>query len=308
MNWICPVCGDNQSRRFPVGTSFPLRNCARCAFVYLDQSVNKFKKNEEEYFGDGYSIRSNVFTELFLLNKARLRMRLIRKFRSTGNLLDIGCGTGELIHVATQLGYHSEGLEYSPAVAKYVREKYQAEVHSGDVVSAKLDRKYDVVVMNHVLEHTTDPVSALQNVAKMLNTDGVLQVAVPNIDCYESRFRGWTAYEPYHLWYFSPATLNSIMEKAGYKAIHIKTWEPYSAWLNTIIRSVLPQKHEELRSVKERSGGGMRRHLIIGLMGLLNVSRFVSGFMLTPLRKYQEKTQKGEELVGFYVYRGQQGA
>lgn len=44
----------------------------------------------------------------------------------------------------------------------------------------KTDRKYDVIILSHVLEHVSDPVEILKFSRKLLNKDGVILAAVPN--------------------------------------------------------------------------------------------------------------------------------
>jgi 2-polyprenyl-3-methyl-5-hydroxy-6-metoxy-1,4-benzoquinol methylase len=300
MEQVCPVCGGVGSEPFAVKLDLPLRQCKNCSFVYLGQTRDLsgyFNKVEAEFFSDGYLRRRDLFSEQFLINKARRRMRVIQRFKNFGRLLDIGCGTGELIYVANKLGYQAEGLEYSQSLVEYVRAKYHATVHCGDVGMVNLPNKYDIITMSHVLEHVIDPLATLQDVSKLLNPGGILYLAVPNIDCYEARFRGWGSYEDYHLWYFSPNTLKHFLEKVGAQVIYIHTWEPYSAWLNTMIRGLMPRQHAAARMAIHKDRKGQLRYLFLGAMGLINVLRFISGFLLTPLRKMQEVTLKGEELI-----------
>lgn len=307
MGWVCHVCGGIHSESFVMKSGLPLRRCTSCMLVYLDQPYDQtryFDKVEMEFFSDGYLRRRDLFSERFLICKAKRRMRVIQRFKSSSRLLDIGCGTGELIYVANQLGYQAEGLEYSQSLAEYVRTKYLATVHCGDVGSIALPHKYDIVIMSHVLEHTVDPLATLQGISKILNSGGILYVAVPNLDCLESRFQGWGSYEPYHLWYFNPATLRRLLEKVGYQILNIHTWEPYSAWLNTVVRSLMPRQHAVARTTVHRDLSGHLRCLFLAAMGMLNAARFVSGFLLTPLRKFQEATCKGEELITMAIWKG----
>ena len=300
MSWTCPVCDGASSEPFLIKLFLPLKRCTNCALVYLaqhDKLDSYFDKVEREFFSDGCLRRRDLFSNQFLINKAKRRMKVIQRFKSSGRLLDIGCGTGELIYVANQLGYQAEGLEYSQSLAEYVRAKYLTSVHCGDVRNLNLTHKYDIVIMSHVLEHTIDPLATLQDISKFINSDGILYVAVPNIDCWESRFAGWGSYEPYHLWYFNPANLSRLLEKTGYYVANIHTLEPYSAWLNTVVRTLMPQQHTAARMAVQHDSGGYLRYPFYVAMGMLNVLRFVTGLFLTPIRKFQEAINKGEELI-----------
>ena len=286
------------------GQSLDLWRCLQCSLVFLNiaqRPEHYFNQVETEFFSDGYLRRRDLFADYFFVHKARRRMEVIRRFRSSGTLLDIGCGSGELIYVAQQMGYEAAGVDYSESLVRYVREKYRAEVYLGDLETVPLLHRFDIAVMSHILEHTTDPEATLTRVRRLLNPRGLLYVAVPNVDCWESRFRGWASYEPYHLWYFNQDSLSRLLGKVGYQVVDIHTWEPYSAWLNTAVRSLVPRQHAAARTAVHHDYSGRLRYPFLIAMTVLNTARFVSGLILTPLRLIQEHANKGEELIAIAV-------
>lgn len=135
MGWVCHVCGGISSRPFGIKSGLSLRRCTNCSLVHLDRPddpARYFKEIETEFFSDGYLRRRHLLSERFLIHKAKRRMSVIQRFKSSGRLLDIGCGTGELISVAQELGYQAEGIEYSPSLAEYVHLKYDVTVYCGE--------------------------------------------------------------------------------------------------------------------------------------------------------------------------------
>lgn len=296
----CPVCGSTTFEPWERGQPLDLQRCTGCALVRLntgEQTEIYFNQVEDNFFGDGYLRRRGLFSEQFLLHKATHRIRVIQRFMSSGRLLEIGSGTGELLHVATQEGYDAVGLDYSETLVRYVREKYGVQANVGDVNTASVSNTFDIVVMSHVLEHTTDPQCTLHSIRQRLNPEGLLYVAVPNLDCWESRFHGWGAYEPYHLWYFAPANLRRLLESTGYRVVYLHTWDPLGAWFNTAMRSVLPHQHARAREMVHKNQSYWLRILFIIGMGGLNLVRFVTGLFLTPVRVIQERIHRGEELI-----------
>jgi SAM-dependent methyltransferase len=199
------------------------------------------------------------------------------------------------------MGYEAAGLDYSDSLVRYVREKYSAEVYLGDPETALLPHRFDIAVMSHMLEHTADPIATLRHVRGLLNPGGLIYVAVPNVDCWDSHFRGWGSYEPYHLWYFNPDNLRYLLGKVGYQVVDIHTWEPYSAWLNTAVRSLMPWQHAAARRAVHRDYSGRLRYPFLIAMAIFNVARFVSGLAFTPLRLIQEHANKGEELIAIAI-------
>jgi hypothetical protein len=91
-----------------------------------------------------------------------------------------------------------------------------------------------------VLEHVPDPVSFLAQTKQFLRDDGQVLVEVPNFDDYMK-----TISQPYnnfqylkaHLSYFTPDSLKSVFQKAGFKDITIGGEQKYGLlnamrWLN----------------------------------------------------------------------------
>jgi 2-polyprenyl-3-methyl-5-hydroxy-6-metoxy-1,4-benzoquinol methylase len=118
------------------------------------------------------------------------------------------------------------------------------------------DRPFDVIVMSHVIEHVPDPLHFLTHVRKMINKDGILYIATPNVVCWESRLDGWASYEPYHLIYFSPSTIKLALERSGFQALAVYTREPLSSWSNALLRSLWGGRYHRVRAsiLQEASG------------------------------------------------------
>ena len=78
--------------------------------------------------------------------------------------------------------------------------------------------RFDVVLMNHVLEHTIDPLLALKNVVGLLKPGGTAIIDVPNHDAVGFRLAGecWRWLDvPRHLNYFTGASLEAMCRSAG---------------------------------------------------------------------------------------------
>lgn len=132
---------------------------------------------------------------------------------------DIGCGAGKIAIALKRAGYEVIGIEPDPAAAS--RLSTEIEVLSGtaeELPALILARRFDAIILRHVLEHCIDPVRVLKNVRKLLAPGGVLLCEVPNNEAIALKLSGptWAMLDvPRHLNFFTAETLRGLMQKAG---------------------------------------------------------------------------------------------
>jgi hypothetical protein len=91
-------------------------------------------------------------------------------------------------------------------------------MHQGTLRDAELDAaSYDAVTMWDVVEHLIDPMADLNEAARLLKPGGALLLHTINIDSALARLMGkrWPWLVEMHNYFFSPATLGAMVEKAG---------------------------------------------------------------------------------------------
>lgn len=163
--------------------------------------------------------------------------RIVRQ-RPPGRLLDIGCGRGSFLAGMRDAGWDVAGAEFSEETASYARQAYGVPVATDLTFS---DGSFDVITINHVLEHIPDPVAMLRDCYRLLKKDGLLVVAVPNIDSLQAQFgKGkWFHLDvPCHLYQFSEQGLVGLLRAEGFRIIRTKRFDlehnPYG-WLQTLL-------------------------------------------------------------------------
>lgn len=109
------------------------------------------------------------------------RLKIIRDHQGSGELLEIGCGHGQLL---SQLNGQFEltGMDISEHALEISRQHNPDCRHElGDIETESLPReKYDVVVAFDVLEHLKKPTQVMNKVMKSLKKNGVFVFSVPN--------------------------------------------------------------------------------------------------------------------------------
>lgn len=134
--------------------------------------------------------------------------------------LEIGCGDGDRMQTFAPFVGSVRGVEPDARAVEVARER-GLDVLEGTAESlpeAVHDRRYDLIVFTHVLEHTLDPVLSLANARELLSEDGIMSIEVPNNACEGSRRMGarWRWLDvPRHLNFFTPDSLQACARAAG---------------------------------------------------------------------------------------------
>jgi 2-polyprenyl-3-methyl-5-hydroxy-6-metoxy-1,4-benzoquinol methylase len=130
-------------------------------------------------------------------------------------VLDVGAGSGEFLYVAQALGHDARGVEPNEAYARYCREALNLDVATAGLESLEAGALYDVIRLNHVLEHLRDPVEALARISQSLAPDGVLHVEVPDLLAYARLKSRGGMFHYGHISNFTPWTLRAAAARAG---------------------------------------------------------------------------------------------
>lgn len=135
-----------------------------------------------------------------------------------GTLLDVGCGNGKFIRQMRSLGWNACGVDPDEAaVAQGLKDGLH--VFQGSIIDLPSDAHYDVITLNHVIEHVPDPIFLLAECGRRLTPrTGRLMITTPNINSLGHRWFGrfWRGLEiPRHLMLFSSAALKGCASQAG---------------------------------------------------------------------------------------------
>jgi 2-polyprenyl-3-methyl-5-hydroxy-6-metoxy-1,4-benzoquinol methylase len=142
-----------------------------------------------------------------------------------GELLDIGCGTGNFLAAARHAGYGVTGIELDRNAARFAKERLGLQrvlpVTISEFAAQHPEERFDVVTFFEVLEHQAAPVEFLQNVRGRVRTGGLIALSVPN------RERWLTGpdvldYPPNHFLRWNSAALKKFLGAQGFEALSLR--------------------------------------------------------------------------------------
>jgi len=253
----CNLCGkddyikifDGKDYLHGFSGSFNVVKCRCCGLIYLNPRPSPSEM--ETYYPDHYvSFDKQHSMAVKKIAQAVTKMKTINLQRIVGagekRVLEIGCSDGAFLAALRDLtSWNLKGVEPNKRISEKARKKgFDVKTATIEEITLPVNN-FDLVIMNHVIEHVTDPDFALRKIYSILKLNGILYMELPNIDCTERWLFGkyWSGYDvPRHLYSFSAKSLEDIMKKKGFRIKHISySMDPSSLFLS--IRHVLKYKY-----------------------------------------------------------------
>jgi len=233
----CPLCKHEDQENFLItkdytvsGEDFVIVRCTNCDFHFTNprpssDSLDKYYESEDyiSHQDKGNSLINRVykFARMFTLNS---KLKLVSKYCTSGELLDIGCGTGHFLEVCNKAGYSTFGVEPNDQARDFSKSKNIGNIYSDISEISSNEQTFDIITLWHVLEHIPDLENFTNRLKSLLSKNGILFIAVPNLESYDAKYyqQHWAAYDvPRHLYHFSQITMRNYLNINGFK--HIKT-------------------------------------------------------------------------------------
>lgn len=223
----CALCGSYDEKFLFSRDGFNVVQCNKCELVYinprlklevLEKLYNTNEISPEQYY------EANIPQDL---RNFKRRLKLIQKYHpNKGKMLDIGCNIGTLLKVAEDTGWETVGVEFNKSAAAFGRKRFGIKILDKDFMRIKFKpNSFDVVAMNDVIEHVTEPIATLNEVSRILKKGGLLFMSTPNIGALLPKMTRskWLHLKPNeHLTYFTPKTIKVLLDKTGFS---MKGWQ-----------------------------------------------------------------------------------
>jgi SAM-dependent methyltransferase len=215
----CVFCRSNNFRDLFVINGSNIEICSGCGLI---RTKGIFNQNYKNYHRDEDYEKS----ELLFKNISGKIYKDIGKFiKKKGEILEIGCSTGILLENFKKTGWKCLGVE--PSASALVARKKGLKIIKSTFERAKLPSNYfDLVIINHTLEHFENPVKVLTETYLALKRGGKVYIGVPNVGSLSANIMGkrWPYILPLeHKYHFYPLILRRILEKIGFKILSEKS-------------------------------------------------------------------------------------
>ena len=252
---------------------FDIKKCINCGMIFQknipDGIISDLLYNN--WIDPQLSFERNQIWKERIIEDRKLELRDLLRYiphkQNQFNVLDFGYGWANWSEAALSLGCNVFGCEISPS---RIKNADMLGIHNIELNHIK-DHKFDIINIDQVLEHLSEPRKVLELLWRSLTNDGLLIIDVPNGSDAEKKLneKAWIQSPELkeqfnyiapleHINCFSRETLYYLTKACGFKQIEIK-WSDYKSNVsgyrtlkNQIIRIFLP-KRTPLRNIYKRA-------------------------------------------------------
>jgi 2-polyprenyl-3-methyl-5-hydroxy-6-metoxy-1,4-benzoquinol methylase len=164
---------------------------------------------------------SVAYREIADSQRNRKRLQEITSHKKGGKLLEVGCGQGGLLRLASR-HFDVHGIDISSYAIACIKPTFGDQVWRGDVENGSFSAAhYDVILAFNVLEHLEDPGAVIKRIYDSLTDGGVFVGSVPNnsagVGMILTRFAN--AVDRTHRFTYPPTRWRTLFRKRGFRNI-----------------------------------------------------------------------------------------
>jgi len=242
----CPLCGvagkpmwcypTMRMMSFHMQEHNPVRlwmYCEGCHHIYAETFPEQkvMEAGTDLMYGRMFLTRSSRFPHYSAI------LSKLASYTDGRDLLEIGLGGCEGVLVAQEMGFSVFGVDIMDTGVSLAK-KYGIKAELRDFMEFETDEQWSIILFGDVLEHVSDPESALKKLYRLLKDDGVLWLSTPNFDSAFSIVNSHDdgmRLEVSHKNYFSRISLFNLLEKCRFVPVDYQLSESFPGSMEVMI-------------------------------------------------------------------------
>jgi 2-polyprenyl-3-methyl-5-hydroxy-6-metoxy-1,4-benzoquinol methylase len=230
----CAICNNKDytklSEKDRYGLYMPVVICNKCGLIQTNprmnlQSYNEFydtefrklylgkEKPTNEYFTKQFEHGERIYNYI---------SHYMEKAPHNLNILEVGTGAGGILYYFQQNNNSVAGIDLGSEYINYGIEKYGLNLSTGTIYSLQLDKKPDIIIYSHVLEHILDPLKEIRTLKNICHKDTLIYIELPGIknlsQSYKMDFLKYL--QNAHVYHFTLTTLTNLFKEGGYDLLY----------------------------------------------------------------------------------------
>lgn len=239
----CPLCSSNLTKKFFIkqidqndeqyppqilerfkNIGFIHYKCPSCGFIFLPRHNDLVLSSyyDAEYYKQNYcSIREKQSKEF------ETRLEEFLPYLKGRKILDVGCALGYSLEAYSKKNMEAYGMESSEFSVEIAKKNTKFDVIQQSIENKTIWKEnfFDAVTLHDVFEHLSQPISALNEINRILKVKGILYIHTLNWDGLGRKLDGvdWPLLNPPgHMSYWTPKTLTYALKKTGFSIIKLE--------------------------------------------------------------------------------------
>jgi len=223
--------------------------CRHCGLIYAsprmtEESYREFYRNEYRPIYDFDVDQDENFAESSHYG-SQLKDYLDKNNLYFETVFDLGCNSGGWLEPFKEAGAKVYGVDYAEAPIAYGRKKGLSLEVGGLEEIERLNKKADLIIASHFLEHCIDLHLSLEWIRNLLTDRGYLFVCVPNLYIWQKHL----IFQNAHPYQFTQNSLAYVMECCGFKRV-VATEFIWSLWCKSeTARSIDDADNSEVEQI-----------------------------------------------------------
>lgn len=201
--------------------TFDIYQCINCQIIYClpilsDEELSQYYKSDQYYFTNNiHNLKSRKFEKYY---------KIIKDKYLNPNVLDFGCGDLKLLSYLRERNINCHGYDNNKSIYNLnYYNFFKDNVLIGDIEKLeKINNKFDVIILNQVIEHIQEPLKLFQILSNIICDEGIIIIETPNTNCIQFKLFRENAIHldsPRHRILYNKKNLSEIAEKYQFKKI-----------------------------------------------------------------------------------------
>ncbi len=216
----CILCGHAPLETLDTHAAY----CPQCGLLHnLGAEETNYVK------GGGQAVPDEAKTRWRRINAQRRLDIIAPHFAGHDTLIDIGCGSGEMLLAAKGRLPHVLGFDTNRPLIRHIRENLALPVIEGyfdaAVIAPDLLARKKIFTLSHVLEHLVQPLELVRKIHAAMSPGDLLYIEVPLYTGHSFRQMGyrWNLWATEHRALYSLQALRFLAASGGFETLSAST-------------------------------------------------------------------------------------
>lgn len=183
-------------------------------------------------------VQNGFFSVLKNFQSQANASKIIRKKDKNLKILEIGFGNGSFLLALKQRGYKNlYGIDFESKTISSLKDQGINVQIANVEEEIPFDERFDLIIMNNVIEHFLDPIKVLRNCKAKLSSSGEIIFITPNTDALELLIfkKYWAGFHsPRHTFLFKRNSVKMLCKNLGLSLVKTQSVSDPAQWAISI--------------------------------------------------------------------------